>query len=182
MRLTLQPHPDWPGDAVTGIEAEALRTARGELELCYSVTGAVDELLMPPFTQSVRTDGLWRHTCFEAFLRAPQSDAYYELNLAPSSQWAAYHFDSYRDGMRIADIPAIAIAASTNGGRYEMRAGLDLTALDLPTEAPWRLGLSAVIEQRDGRKSFWALAHPRGQADFHHEDCFARQLPAAEPL
>ena len=41
----------------------------------------------------------------------------------------------------------------------------------------WRLGLSAVLEERDGTKSYWALAHPPGDTpDFHHEDCFAAQL------
>jgi hypothetical protein len=51
---------------------------------------------------------------------------------------------------------------------------------DLPADAPWRLGLSAVIEDRSGQKSYWALAHPPGRPDFHHEDCFALELtPAA---
>ena len=40
------------------------------------------------------------------------------------------------------------------------------------------LGLSAVIEEANGRKSYWALAHPPGKADFHHADCFA-ELPTA---
>ncbi len=44
---------------------------------------------------------------------------------------------------------------------------------------PSRLGLSAVIEETDGTKSYWALAHPaEGPPDFHHPDCFALTLPA----
>ena len=60
------------------------------------------------------------------------------------------------------------------------RSSLELDGLpSLPGDAPWRLGLSAVIEETTGRKSFWALAHPPGKADFHHPDCFAFELPAA---
>jgi hypothetical protein len=57
-----------------------------------------------------------------------------------------------------------------------------LLALDrlsaLPHKATWRLGLSAVIEDSSGAKSYWALAHPPGKPDFHHPDCFAHELPA----
>src|SRR3546814_3736372 len=33
-----------------------------------------------------------------------------------------------------------------------------------------KLALSAVIEELDGTKSYWALAHPPGKPDFHHPD------------
>ena len=35
-----------------------------------------------------------------------------------------------------------------------------------------------VIEELDGTKSYWALAHPPGKPDFHHPDCFALTLAA----
>jgi hypothetical protein len=42
------------------------------------------------------------------------------------------------------------------------------------------IALSAVIETRDGAKSYWALAHPPGKPDFHHADCFIGQLAASK--
>jgi hypothetical protein len=39
-----------------------------------------------------------------------------------------------------------------------------------------RLGLTAVIEQANLAKSYWALAHPPGEPDFHHRDGFALTL------
>lgn len=45
----------------------------------------------------------------------------------------------------------------------------------------WVAGVSAVIEEADGTKSFWALGHPPGEPDFHHRDCFRLELPAAKP-
>lgn len=38
------------------------------------------------------------------------------------------------------------------------------------------VGLSAVIEEADGTKSYWALAHPPGKPDFHHGDGFALEM------
>jgi hypothetical protein len=62
---------------------------------------------------------------------------------------------------------------------YALSAGLEDPAL--PSGRDWLMGLSAIIEESDGTKSFWALAHPPGKPDFHHPDCFTLELPAAEP-
>jgi hypothetical protein len=50
----------------------------------------------------------------------------------------------------------------------------------IPADAEWALGLSAVIEQADGTKAYWALRHPSPAPDFHHPDCFALTLAAPE--
>ena len=45
-------------------------------------------------------------------------------------------------------------------------------------EIHWALGLSAVLEEQDGTKSYWALGHPNGdKPDFHDPACFAAHLP-----
>jgi hypothetical protein len=33
-----------------------------------------------------------------------------------------------------------------------------------------------VIEEADGRRSYWALHHPGPEPDFHHPDCFVAKL------
>ncbi len=97
------------------------------------------------------------------------------FNFAPSTQWAAYRFDGYREGMTaIAEIAAPRLEAERTPQTYALRA-----ALTLPDEGALRLGLSAVIEETNGHRSYWALAHPPGKPDFHHSDCFALELPAA---
>ena len=45
-----------------------------------------------------RRDGLWQHTCFEAFFGVLGSDDYWEFNLAPSGDWNVYRFAGYRAG------------------------------------------------------------------------------------
>jgi hypothetical protein len=174
MRQALRLHPDSRCAAVTRIEVGLERPAGGELAMRYVVTGRIGDLRLPQATAPQRADGLWRSTCFEAFLRTGTDGRYYELNFAPSTQWAAYRFDDYRSGMRVADeLAAPRIDTQSGRERYELRA-----VIGLPGERPWRLGLSAVIEEADGTTSYWALKHPPGKPDFHHADCFALELPA----
>ncbi len=181
MRQVLILHPDSRCTAATRIDVDIERPRPGHLVLHYSVTGRIGDLRLPPSAASARADELWQHTCFEAFVRAPPSAAYYEFNFAPSTQWAAYRFSAYRREMSVADdVSAPRIDVQSRGELYQLRASLSLDGLSsLPADAAWRLGLSAVIEEASGRKSYWALAHPPGKPDFHHSDCFACELPAA---
>ena len=172
MRQALKLHPDSHCDAATYIEVEAARPRPGNLLLQYVVTGKTGALALPRLTAPVRADELWRHTCFEAFVRA--GAGYYEFNFAPSTQWAAYQFAGTRNGMRAAnEVAAPRIELRSYGASFQLRV-----SLDLPDDAAGRLGLAAVIEEANGRLSYWALAHPPGKPDFHHSDCFALELPA----
>ena len=179
-RLALQLHPDFTCEAATHIEVEVARSGPSALTLRYIVTGTPAELQLPVPLAPTRAERLWEHTCFEIFVRAGPDESYHEFNFAPSHAWAAYRFESHRSGMSDASIVAPLIEAASSGQCFELRSSLDLGDLpQLPPGTPWRLGLSAVIEETCGRKSYWALAHPPGQADFHHPDCFALELPAA---
>jgi hypothetical protein len=181
MRQGLRLHPDSRCTAVTRLEVEAARPRPGNLLLRFFVTGKIGDLRLPAVTTPTRADELWRHACFEAFVRSSLGVAYYEFNFAPSLQWAAYRFDGYRSGMSVAsELGAPHFDVQSNAETYELQASLALDPLSsLPSAAPWRLGLSAVIEETSGRKSYWALTHPPGKADFHHPDCFALELAAA---
>ncbi|HXI86767.1 MAG TPA: DOMON-like domain-containing protein [Parvularculaceae bacterium] len=167
-------------DAATRIVTYAERRKPNELALRYVVHGAIGNLALPAEAASARRDELWRHTCFEAFVSAPQSAAYAEFNFSPSTEWAAYLFDGYRAGMRAAlEMSAPAISMERNDQRFTLRAVVDLTPFAaIAGDALWRIGLSAVIEEASGRKSYWALAHGPGAPDFHHSDCFALELAA----
>lgn len=103
---------------------------------------------------------------------------YLEFNLSPASHWAAYHFDGYRNGMQDLAVEAPSISTASIGNSFAVGADIELSAQNLAQSG--ELALSAVIEERDGTKSYWALAHPPGKPDFHHPTCFAATLPAPE--
>ena len=179
MRQTLKIHPDSRCKAVSRIEVEVARFSPEKLALRYVASGATAGLRIPARVPTARADELWKHTCFEVFIRPEPGPDYYEFNFSPSTQWAAYRFDGYRTGMAPANVLAPDIEVRPANNRLEVNVQLDVSSL--PLGVPWTLGLSAVIEELGGTKSYWALAHTPGKPDFHHADCFAMRLPAANP-
>ena len=180
MAEPLQPHPQSPPSAVERIEAEVER-AGAHLSLRYLLVGDIGAIRLPPPASPARIDRLWEHTCFEAFIRASADPGYFELNLAPSGAWAAYRFSDYRMRMAVADdVPAPRIETRAGRDRFELTAHVDLErSMGLLDHLPWHLALAVVVEEKSGARSHWALAHPPGDPDFHHEDCFALELPPA---
>jgi hypothetical protein len=175
MRLVC--HPSMPSSQVESIEVSFERNGDGRLWLRYHVEILLNALILPHEAEPLRTDGLWKTTCFEVFIRRPPHKTYIEFNASPSSQWAAYRFDDYRAGM--AELP-IETAPEIGNDASESHFALEVDYV-LPAEwagQPLEFGLSAVIEESDGTKSYWALAHPPGAPDFHHGDCFAHKLAA----
>ena len=173
----LCPHPDFAQSAIELIMVEGARSPEHTLRLRYLVIGALDRIRLAAPAPSQRRDSLWRTTCFEMFMRTDETPGYVEANFSPSSEWAVYRFDSYRENMKpvTADAPP-RIATARDGDRFTMDVELD-SSCTLSTGS-FRFGLSAVIEADDGTLSYWALAHPPGGPDFHHSDCFALELAA----
>ena len=167
-------HPETPAKSVESITVE-YKCHKGVLWLRYHAELQLDALAVPYPAEATRADGLWQTTCFEAFCRRSGAGGYCEFNFSPSSQWAAYHFDEYREGMAdlaVQQSPQIGLDASE--GHFALEA-----TIAVPGEA-FEVGLAAVIEEVDGTKSYWALAHPPGKPDFHHPTCFALILPAPD--
>ena len=176
MRLALKLHPDSTSAAASSVEVEVTRPRDSALTLSYVVIGKISLLRVPSVVATARADGLWQHTCFEVFLAVPPNAGYYEFNFSPSTQWAAYRFSGYRSGMQVvSEIDAPSIEVSLSRDSYILQVALDLDTANVPRGTPWRLGLSAVIEETNGNKSYWALAHAPGKPDFHHADCFTHE-------
>lgn len=173
----LRLHPQSRQSAVESIMVEAYRCPERMLHLRYHVIGTLDRIRLATRVPSRRRDGLWRTTCFEMFMRADETPGYVEANFSPSSEWAVYHFDSYRVNMKPmpTDIPPC-ISTARDRGRFMMDVVFDPSCV--PSTGALRFGLTAVIEADDGARSYWALAHAPGDPDFHHRNCFALELGA----
>ncbi|MBB3763708.1 DOMON-like domain-containing protein [Sphingomicrobium lutaoense] len=156
----LVPHPDHPPRAIEAIEAE-VRCEGSIWHFDYRVKGDVAQLDLPPPEEPVRRDGLWEQSCFECFA-ACEDKSYREFNFSPSGSYAAYAFDDYRHGQRDA-AATVSIETGQAPGEYHLSARLSANLGKVDA-----LALTAVIEEKDGTKSYWALAHPEGHPDFHH--------------
>jgi len=173
-------HPDHAPLQVRSVTARITAMDAHWLCLRWRVEGSA-ALVVPPFAGKARQDGLWQSTCFELFLAedaAHAGGAYAEFNFAPSERWAAYDFDDYRTGMAPRPLSRMPVLTPRRGNDVLIfDAALPMAALP---PLPWRIGLSAVLEEAGGVKSYWALAHPRGKADFHHAACFAARVEAPQ--
>lgn len=171
MRLALHCHPASACTAVTALQVDATRLADGTLALRFQLLGELTALRIPlPVSDAGPAEGLWQHTCFEAFIAADGA-AYREFNFAPSGQWAAYAFTNYRE-RDAAWQPAAApnITAQLTADSFVLEARLP--AALLPVVRPLQIGLTTVIESADGGLSYWALAHPGARPDFHRHEAF----------
>jgi hypothetical protein len=163
---------------VHSIEAHIRRAPDGTLALTYDIAGDLDRIRIPEPALPCMSANLWQHTCCEIFVRRHGQAAYHEFNFAPSREWAAYGFQRYREGVPLIDEalkPEIAI--ETAEGKLELRAIVRLSRLStVHARARLAIAISAVIEGSDGELSYWALAHPRGQPDFHDPHAFTLEL------
>jgi hypothetical protein len=176
MKRSLIPHPTTPALAGRRIDVEVEARDPAHLRLVYRLYGPLPALPEPQ--TPVRTDELWKTTCFELFVRPHGREGYTEFNFSPSSQWASYAFDGYRQGMReqpLATAPTISGVTAVDGPGYGIQVALDLTGV---ATLPLTAAITAVIEERDGSKSYWSIAHPAAKPDFHDPACFVLELPA----
>ncbi len=148
------------------------------LSLVYRCTGDLHTVLFPTIPQfPLRQDNLWKHTCFEAFIRCDNVPFYWELNCSPNGNWNLYYFNDYRRMNSIEEkIPHIETQFE-----YKMEQEfiatitLDLAPI-LSAEKVLTLNLATIIENMNGEMGYFALAHPIHKPDFHLPECFTLQI------
>jgi hypothetical protein len=171
--LSMKCHPATPADTVTAVTVAHEIQPEGRLWLRYFVDCNLENLVLSSPAVPQRTDGLWNTTCFELFLRQPGSSNYFEFNFSASSEWAAYRFDNYREGIADWDTQRPEIGDDASETHFALEATITLPPRG---NGVWEASLSAVIHEPGDIKSYWALNHPKGPPDFHHRDCFALKL------
>jgi hypothetical protein len=178
MQFNLVPHPSTPPSdpqfkVWANVDYAASLGAVATANIWFGVSAPAERFSLPQ-GEPDRADDLWQTTCFEAFLRPAGADAYREWNFAPSGQWAAYDFSGYREkrsNAAVAQSPYIRMEDNLTWWALGATIAVD-------ADLQWQLGLSAILEEKAGTKSYWALAHPSGdKPDFHDPICFAAHLP-----
>lgn len=164
--FALRPHPSGADVGVSALECAVVRGAGG-WQLRYALRGDVGRLVVPvPSAVPQARDGLWQHTCFEAFAARPDEAGYWEFNFSPSGDWAAYAFASERVRCAVqppAPAPRIQCVRAVDALRVEVWLPDWVQA----PQGAWQWGLSAVLEDTQGALAYWALHHAKAQPDFH---------------
>ena len=144
------------------------------LSIHYLVRGDIESILLPvPSDSPTRKHDLWQATCFEFFLAIKDQRHYWEFNLSPSGEWNAYHMDAYRRiGFReettISNLP---FEFTQDADKLSLDFSVGLTPI-IRAEQTVQVGITAILQTTEGNETYWALAHPGQQADFHLRESF----------
>jgi hypothetical protein len=174
----LTAHPSTPNDAVRSLGVQLRAEEPGILVFQYSLDADMSRVRVPLSGAGGRVDALWKHTCFEAFVAPADAPGYHEFNFSPSLDWAIYRFGAYRERMSPAEIgrvPEISVRRGDDGLELQSTVRLGHLA-ELRDARHLRIALAAVIEDENGRLSYWGLRHPPGKPDFHHPNGFALEF------
>jgi hypothetical protein len=136
----------------------------GSIRCVYEVHGDLSTVRWPARANARRRDGLWEHTCFEAFVGRVGDPCYLEFNWAPSQAYAAYSFDRYRERGDALVVRPPSVTIEQSDGMLRLIAALPATVWPRGT---LEVGLSAVLEDAIGKLHYFALCHPRERPDFH---------------
>ncbi len=147
------------------------------LLLGYALIGPLADVIIPaPADVPMRKNALWEETCFEFFICADGSDNYWEFNLSPAGHWNIYRFTSYRAGMQqeqaFQSLPfsVRVLDGALRHSRDHAREKI------LPAGQALKVSVSAIINTVNDGLTYWALAHPGPQPDFHRKESFILEL------
>lgn len=168
-KFNLSCHPSESNSAVHDLHVMTGIVKNGFLSITFSLKGDFENLNIPLQNISARSDDLWKHTCFEAFIGSQISTSYTEFNISPSKAWAAYQFENYRADRHDLSVSDLSISIRKTDSKLEMDV-----LLPLPHQIEnLCMGFSAVIQDKSGQNTYWALYHPvRDRPDFHHKAGF----------
>jgi len=158
-----------------------------EILLSYRLKGPLEKLRIPQVKAGeVPHFGteLWKHSCFEFFIKPETDERYWEWNFSPDLSWGAFTFEGYRKSVGSqcggAGIRSFQVIREKNDS---LKVQVQLR----PDNSPWliwalmnrvplKVSFTAVIEGQDGELSYWAVKHAGSKADFHLADSFSFEL------
>ncbi|MCH2534047.1 MAG: hypothetical protein MK008_06365 [Bdellovibrionales bacterium] len=134
------------------------------LDYTLSSNVTISKVLLPSFEKAERQNGLWKSSCFEAFLFFTEPD-YIEINISPSGAWNCYSFSSYRQGMVMTeDLNMTHLSSSHSDNEFHLEACFNYSLKKYPNSVQ----LCAILENSNTKQlSYWALEHSPKEPDFH---------------
>lgn len=144
----------------------------------YVLAGNLATVALPALNADpARKDELWRTTCFEFFLAIKNTPQYWEFNISASGDWNVYVMDAYRQvGMREETrIKRFPFEVRKEADGLSLETAINLHPI-IASEKIIEVGIASVIQTRNSKETYWALLHPRPEADFHARESFALEF------
>ena len=116
----------------------------------------------------MRRDELWKTTCFEFFIAIKHKPQYWEFNMSPSGDWNVYVMEGYRQvGMREEMcIKRFPLNVQKEADNLSLELAINLDPI-ITREKTIEVEIASIIQTLNGQETYWALVHPRPEADFH---------------
>ncbi|MGB0452540.1 MAG: hypothetical protein ACPGJV_02415 [Bacteriovoracaceae bacterium] len=124
-------------------------------------------------TQLKRRIGLWESTCFEFFLRDPETGHYLEFNFSTTGLWNCFYFKE--KGQDLEEYFKLNLKTHR---RITSSKSLEFTFSFSTNDFPEKINLQqwlvnpTVILESSKEKAFYASIHPKEGPDFHNEANF----------
>ncbi|CAG35354.1 DOMON-like domain-containing protein [Desulfotalea psychrophila] len=168
--FSLRPHATSP---LAGIQlGGAIYRQQNSISIWFQLRGDLAQIKMGKGGQQGRCHDLWRKTCFEVFIARPESPAYWELNVSPMGEWNIYSFSECRRGMQEeVGIEQVSVTTYQTEDSFTLHCNLCLDKILFPNY-PLQIAACAVLQDREGLCSYWALEHGEGPPDFHNRKKF----------
>lgn len=163
--------------ASPSLKIEASLATHGPiLKLSYKILSGLDEVLFSRSEEEHRrVIGLWESTCFECFIKKPNTTNYYEFNFSTEGHWDCFYFKRPGDQLKECELvqrPQINI--SHNETELSITVEIDTSQLtpDFWNESNMEFGLTSVIEDKQNNISYWAIKHLDTKPNFHNFESF----------
>lgn len=186
LSVELLPFPGTEGSIVTDIKLTSeVRWRPPCFHFDFQIRGNLPSVqgLHGRFHNPGRKHELWNSTCLEAFISPSGEKQYLEINASPLGDWNLYHFDDYRQGMKVVlQTPHLnmrfrELDVETFNLHYEINLLYVPQFKALLTQAhQYRISVAAVVESIEGSKSYWAAAHAGQKPDFHLRESFVVKM------
>ena len=97
--------------------------------------------------------------------------------MSPSGDWNVYIMDAYRQvNMREEKaFEQLLFEFNSNNADLSLNISVDVSPI-IRLEQNLQIGIATIIHIKDKVESYWALAHPTHQADFHTRESFTLSL------
>ena len=165
-RYNLVPHPSTrrprsrPFKVWANVEHAGALGAVATTNIWFGVGAPAARFVIPEAAEPARADELWKTTCFEAFLRPHGERGLSRVEFRAVGRMGGVRF--HRLPRRHDATPRSRRPVHPDGGQFHL---VGARRDDRRRRRPnWELGLSAVLEEKDGTKSYWALAHPTAKS------------------
>ncbi len=163
---------EFPKSTQRYIVSTELQKDGPRFRLTYRVSGNLDDVLFPPFSEAARGNNLWRETCFEFFIAEEESLEYFEFNFSPSGKWNAYSFISHREGMKEEKVNNIRIKSARKKNNIVLEASFTLP-YGKNFSRP-EIQLAAILKTEKNVRHFFAIENSDLKPDFHDRQYFLK--------